>query len=85
MTETPLMKQQREQARQEPSSDHIKLVEILKTVRRIDAKAGALGLRPDLQRAIDNLAQTTHLSLQVTLCKVIERGLSGLADDRGEG
>lgn len=39
----------------------------------------------DLQKAINNLAASMNIDVPTALRQVIERGLSGIADDRGEG
>jgi hypothetical protein len=42
-------------------------------------------LRPDLQKAVANFADSNRLSESDAINQIVERGLSAFADDRGEG
>jgi hypothetical protein len=39
----------------------------------------------DLSKAVTNLASSMKITIDVAMRQVIERGLTGLADDRGKG
>ena len=78
MPETPLMKQQRAAAQQEPNTDRAKLTEILEIVRRLDNP-----LPSGLKRGVQNLATEAKVTFDVMLQQVIERGLAGMNDDQG--